>query len=184
MIIIEASCGLGRQSIKASVPHRSFLRRERAEEAHVWASDQQRRAASQGADMLNMPSARVLINSSVREGKGNPAACLISEKPFLGTLISFCSSQGWFLCNNTGWKKKIKAIICQAIAIYNCKDKNQTAMISQRIELCEFMAACVIIIIKQMHIVKQWKKICLSPNLSVSSCSLFSRLTLVLYFLL
>ncbi|KAJ4942424.1 hypothetical protein JOQ06_012290 [Pogonophryne albipinna] len=34
MIIIEASCGLSRQSIKAPAPHRSFLRSEGAEEAH------------------------------------------------------------------------------------------------------------------------------------------------------
>lgn len=55
-------------------------------------------------------------------------------------------------------EKKIKAIIRQAFAIYNCKDKNQTALISQRIELSEITAACVIIIIKQMRIVRQWKQ--------------------------
>jgi len=31
-------------------------------------------------------------------------------------------------------QKNIEAILCQAVAIYNCKDKNQIAMISQRME--------------------------------------------------
>lgn len=81
-----------------------------------------------GADMLNMPSTKVLINSSAREGKGNPAACLISEKHFFFYKHSSLSVhlKVDFLCNNTGKEKKIQAIICQASAIYNCKDKNQS----------------------------------------------------------
>ena len=114
-----------------------------------------------GADMLNMPSARVLINSSACQGKVNPAACLISEKPLLffffrnAQLPLFISR--WIFQSNNREKKKSRQL-CQVFAVYNCKDNSQTATISQWIELSEFMAACVIIIIKQMHTGRQREK--------------------------
>lgn len=94
----------------------------------------------------------------------NPAACLISEKPFLGTLNSLCSSHGGFFSPITERTKSRQ--LCQVFAVYNCKDNSQTAMISQWIELSEFMAACVIIIIKQMHTGRpREKKMCFPlPN--------------------
>lgn len=90
--------------------------------------------------MLNMPSTKVLINSRAREGKGNPAACLISEKDIFRNIhLSLFNSRLIFLRNKAGTKVGgNQAIICRAFAIYNCVDKNQTAVISQRIELSQF----------------------------------------------
>lgn len=53
---------------------------------------------------MNMPSARALINSSACEGKGNPAASLISEKPFMEHLSTPVHKVD-FLSNNTGKKQ-------------------------------------------------------------------------------
>lgn len=160
MIIREASCGLGRQSIKASVPHRSFLRREGAEEAHVWGSDQQGRAALQGGRHVEYALSQSTNQFKYTLGEREPCCSLdIRKAIFRNTHLPLFISRLIFPCNNTAWGgKKIKAIICQAFAIYNCKDKNQTAVISQRIELSEFTAACVIIILKQMRAGRWWRR--------------------------
>lgn len=131
MIIIEASCGLSRQSIKASVPHRSFLRRGREQRKLMYEPLINRvEQPCRGADMLNMPSTKVLINSSAREGKGSPAACLISKKHFFYKHSSLSVHlKVDFLCNNTGKEKKSRQLfvrpllsIIAKIKINHCND--------------------------------------------------------------
>lgn len=132
MIIIEVSCGLSRQSIKASVPHRSFLRRGRERRKLMYEPVINRvEQPCRGADMLNMPSTKVLINSSAREGKGNPAACLISKKHFFftSTHLSLFISRLIFCATTQGRKKKSRQLfvrpllsIIAKIKINHCND--------------------------------------------------------------
>lgn len=58
-------------------------------------------------------------------------------------------------CATTQAEKKSRQLFVRPLLSIIAKIKIKTAMISQRIELSEFMAACVIIIIKQMHNVRQ-----------------------------
>lgn len=102
--------------------------------------------------------------------KAKEPCCLLDIRKaiFRNTHLPLFISRLIFCATTLGGKKKIKEIICQAFAICNYKDKNQTAVISQRIELSEFTAACVIIIIKQTHVVRQLKKKCSSPQSCLS----------------